>query len=220
MKVIQTNFFGDNNLGLFGKASDEYCFIGNVMKKEIKKIEKSLKVKAVKITIANTDLVGIFCAFNSNGIVVPRIINESELKKFKKVGLNVKVIKSKYTALGNLILCNDKGALISKLFSKREKKDIEDVLGVETEFGTVANIKTVGSCGIATNKGCLVHRDVKEEEIGKIEDVLKVDVDIGTLNFGSPFVGACGIANSKGAVVGETSTGPEIHRLMEALSFL
>jgi translation initiation factor 6 len=109
---------------------------------------------------------------------------------------------------------------VSKVFSKKEKKEIEDCLGVEAVFSSIAGIQTVGSCGIATEKGCLLHRDAKEEEIKIVEEVLKVKVDIGTANFGSPFVGSCIIANSKGALVGESTTGPEIVRIQEALELL
>ena len=134
--------------------------------------------------------------------------------------MNVTVINTKFTALGNLVLCNDKGAVMSSVISKKEKKKIEDCLGVGGEYGSLASITTVGSCGIATNKGCLVHRDASEEEIKVVENILKVPVDIGTANFGSPFVGSCIIANSNGAVIGESTTGPEVTRIMEALLFL
>jgi len=153
-----------------------------------------------------------------------KILTNSEKEKFlelkKLFGMNLLILKSKFTAVGNLILCNGKGAIISKVFNKKEKKEIEDCLGVEAVFSSIAGIQTVGSCGIATNKGCLLHRDAKEEEIKIVEDVLKVKVDIGTANFGSPFVGSCIIANSKGALVGESTTGPEIVRIQEALELL
>jgi len=135
-------------------------------------------------------------------------------------GMNVKVLDSNFTALGNLILCNGHGALVSKLFTKREKKSIENCLGVEACFSTAAGIQTVGSCGVVTGKGCLLHRDASEEEVKIAEEVLKVKADIGTANFGSPFVGSCIIANSKGAIIGESTTGPEIIRLQETLDLL
>lgn len=225
MQIAQINFHGDHNLGLFGKSSDKVCILGNfVPDKSLEKIESLLKVNVLKTSIANTDLAGIFCCMNSNGLIIPNIANEREVARLKilkkKFGMNIAVLGTTFTALGNLILCNDKGAVISKVFSKKEKKRIEDCLGVESEYASVAGITTVGSCGVATNKGCLLHRDAAEEEMKLIEDVLKVPVDIGTANFGSPFVGSCMIANSTGAVIGESTTGPEVTRIMEALGFL
>jgi translation initiation factor 6 len=104
------------------------------------------------------------------------------------------------------------------LISRKEKKKIEDCLGVETEYSEIANLNIVGSCGVATNNGCLLHWDVKEDEMKVVEDLLKVDVDIGTVNFGSPFVKSGLIANSKGCLLGEKTTPPELARIMEALN--
>ena len=103
---------------------------------------------------------------------------------------------------------------------KKQKKIVEETLGVKAKIGTVAQLSIVGSCGVATNKGCLLHRDVMEEEMGIVEKTLGVNADIGTVNFGTPFVKSGLIANSNGFVVGKMTTGPEIVRVDEALGFL
>jgi len=221
MKILQTNFFGDPNIGLFGKCSDSICLLGNFFSEKYnKRIEDVLKTDVLPLTIANTYLIGIFCCLNSKGIVLPKIVESWELKKIKETGLNVEILKTKFTALGNLILCNDKGAIISKILKKTDKKRIEDCLGVEAAYSTIASMSNIGSCGVATNSGCLVHRDANDSEIKKIQDIVKVNVDVGTANFGSPFVGSCLLANSKGAVIGRSSTGPEVNRMMETLGYL
>lgn len=221
MKILQTDFYGDHNLGLFGKASDKLCVLGNfVSDKDVEKIGSILEVDVVKATVANTDLIGIFCCMNSNGILLPKIASNRELEMFKEFDVDVEVVNSKFTAIGNLVLCNDNGAVISRLLSRKDKKIIEDCLGVNSEYSSIADIHTVGSCGVATNKGCLLHRDVSDGEIKIIESVLKVDVDIGTANFGSPFVGSCIIANSNGGLIGESTTGPEVNRIIETLRFI
>jgi translation initiation factor 6 len=167
-------------LGLYGKACDRFCVLGKRLEEKRKKIEEVLKVKSVALTLSNTDFIGIFCALNENGIVLPKILTNSEREKFfefkKLFGINFLVLKSKFTAIGNLILCNKKGALLSPVFTRKEKKDIEDCLGVEVAFSKIAGISTVGSCGVATNKGCLLHRDASEEEIRLAEEILKVKV--------------------------------------------
>lgn len=224
MQLIQTNFFGDHNLGLYGRCSDKICIIGNfVSKKTEERIAGVLDVKIIKSHFSGTDFAGIFAAVNSNGIILPNIIRKSEVEKlkplFKSEDLNFAVINSKFNCLGNLILCNDNGAIISKTFSKTDKKKIENILDVDAEYGTVTGMNIVGSAAVATNKGCLAHRDAEEKEIKKIEDVLKVSADIGTANFGSPFVGSCFFANSNGAVVGDSTTGPEVDRIYETLGF-
>jgi translation initiation factor 6 len=225
MKVFQTNFHGDDNLGLFGKSSDRFCVLGDFFsEKYMERVENFLKVKVEKMTVANTELVGIFSCINSNGMVLPKITTRREIEKLKDVkkelGINLEFLGSRFNAFGNLILCNDRGAIISRNLSRKDKKTIEDCLGVESEFSTIAGMDVVGSCGIATNKGCLLHRDVHEDEMKIVQDVLKVEADIGTANFGSPFVGSCAIANSNGAIFGLSTTGPEINRIMEALDLI
>jgi len=224
LKIWQTNFYGDHNLGLYGKTSDRICILGRILEGKREHIENVLRAKTVALTLSNTDLVGIFCVLNENGMLLPKIVTDMEREKFaelKKIfGINVDFLNTKFTALGNLILCNKHGAVISKLFTRKEKRMIEDCLDVESCFSTIAGIQSVGSCGIATNKGCLLHRDATEEEIKNVEEILKVKVDIGTANFGSPFVGSCVIANNNGAIIGESTSGPEVVRIQECLGFL
>jgi len=225
LKIIQANFHGDTNVGLFAKASDSLCIIGNfVLDKTVQKIGTVLGIDVKKITIANSDLVGIFCVMNSSGILVPKIVTRREMEFFgrieKEFGVDVSILPSKFTALGNLIAANDSGALISKVFSKISKKKIEDCLDVEAGYSSVAGQAIVGSLSVATNKGCLLHRDAEESEMKKIEEILKVKADIGTVNFGSPFIGSSVVANSGGAVVGDQTTGPEVTRIAETLDIL
>ncbi len=181
-------------------------------------------METFQTSLANSEIVGIFCALNSNGIVLPKIATEGEVKSFKKtaggLGMSVAVVGSRFTALGNLILCNDNGAVASRLLSSKEKRIIRDCLDVELESSAVAGLDSVGSCGIATNRGCVLHREAEEGELDRFQEILGVETDISTANFGSPYVGSCGIANSNGAVVGGSTTGPEVARIMEALGLL
>lgn len=224
MRVAQLNFYGDHNLGLYGKACDKFCIMGNIEEKNIEQIRKTLGVECINATVSDTDFVGVLSAFNENGILLPRIVNSKELEIFSRIkkefGLNIETIGSKFTAIGNLILCNSRGAVISSLFTEHDKKIIEDCLGVEACHINIAHMKTVGSVGVATNKGCLLHRDAEENEIEGVKEILKVEVGVGSANFGSPFVGSAIIANSKGAIIGESTSGPEVVRIQEALNLL
>ena len=218
--ILQTDFHGDVNVGLYGSCSDKLCLIGEFLhQKYQQRLQEVLKVPVLPLTIAGTDFIGIFVAMNSRGILLPKIIFPHELEEVKKLGLKYAILDTKYTALGNLILANDKGAIISPLL-KNQKKVIEETLQVPARVGEVAELKIVGSCGVATNKGCLLHRDALDDEMDLIEEVLKVEVDIGTVNFGSPYVKSGVLANSNGFVVGKMTTGPEIVRIDEALGFL
>jgi translation initiation factor 6 len=214
-KFLRTNFNGDPNIGLYGFANDIYCFLGIELQKNVlQKIKEFLKTSFVITTVAGTELAGLFAAGNSNGIVLPKIVEDFEAKKLKRLDLNIKIMDVRETALGNLILCNDNGCLISSSLRKY-KKEISDVLGCEVETGKIAGLEIVGSCAIANNVGCLCHREAKEEEIKKIEEILKVKVDVGSISYGSPFIKSGIIVNSNGVVFSEQTTGAEMGRVEE-----
>ncbi len=216
----KAGFYGDVNIGLFGAACDKFTVVP----------DESLKVDVLKVptiisSISSTQLIGLFLAVNSAGIVFPKIVEKNEVRRIisslEERGIEVEhtVLKSRYTALGNLIVCNDKGAVISE-FLKDWRKSIENVLDVEVVVGRIAESKLPGSFCVATNKGFLLSNSGSEEDYELLKDVLKVDGDIGSVNFGSMFVRSGIIANSNGYVVGELTTGVEMSRIDEALGFV
>jgi translation initiation factor 6 len=217
-KFLRAKFYGDPNVGLYGFATDDYCLLGlEPDKKVLSKLEATLNLKIISTTIAGTEFIGLFATGNKSGIVLPKIVEDYEIKKLKSLDLNLEVIESKETALGNLILCNDKGCLISPSL-RRFKKKIVDALGCEVETGTVAGFSIVGSASMTNNNGCLCHIEAKEEEMKKIEELLKVKVDVGTVGYGSPFIRSGIIVNSKGIVFSELSTGSEVGRYEEVFA--
>jgi translation initiation factor 6 len=217
-KFLRAKFYGDPNVGMYGFATDDYCLLGiEPDKKLLAKIETTLDTKIKVATVAGTELIGLFVAGNKSGILLPHIVEDYEIKKLKALGLNTEVIASRETALGNLILCNDKGCLISEKL-RRFKKRISDALDCEVETGKVAGLDIIGSAALANNTGCLCHMEAEEREMKKIEEILKVKVDVGTVGYGSPFIRSGIIVNSKGVLFSEFSTGPEMGRYEEVFS--
>ena len=219
MHVTRMNFNGDPNLGLYGFATDRFCLIGCNVRDKI----KSLDVPILTATLLSTELIGIFSTGNSSGIIVPDILENHELNHIKailsKIGVKVLVLDSRFTALGNLILMNDNGIILSNML-KENKKQIEHFFGLKCEISTIAGLDIVGSLGIATNSGCLLNPQVKRKEIKTIEKVLDIKADIGTVNFGSPFPKSGIIANKNGYVVSPISSGPELQRIEEVFGFI
>jgi len=218
-KFLRANFNGDPNIGLYGFSSDDYCILGLEPKKKIfKEMKKTIETDIKIATIAGTEFIGLFSAGNKNGIILTKIIEDYELKRLKKMfDFNIEVMKSKQTAIGNLVLCNDRGCIISDSL-RRYKKKIIDALDCEVEIGKIADLDIVGSVAIASNRGCLCHREAKEEEMKKIEEILKVKVDVGTVNYGSPFIKAGIIVNSRGVLFSRQTTGAELGRIEEVFS--
>ena len=212
MSVIRSTIMGDPNVGLYGFATERYGVCGA----KNKELEKALSVKFHVLPVYGTYLTALFAVGNSFGIIISRhaVENAQGLKKITKV----MELDTSYTALGNLILLNDKGIVISPLLRKY-KKPISDFFSLPCETGTVAGLTVVGSAAVATNNGCLVHPNIREKEKLLLEKVLGVNSFIGSVSFGSPFVKSGIIANSKGAVVSGRSSGVELGHIAEAFGF-
>lgn len=210
------DFQGDPNIGLFGIVTEKYAVLPEAG------IDVSFLVKKIAYTtIAGTKLCGIFLAGNSNGLIVPETITERELTVLKNTlkGVNILKIRSKYNVIGNLILCNDKGAVISPLL-RTSANEISECLKVKVCIGNMLDSDIVGAMGVATKKGFLLDMYAGDDEFRFVKEALGVDGDIGTVNFGSEFVKSGILANSKGVLVGRATTGHETARIDEALGFV
>jgi translation initiation factor 6 len=124
--------------------------------------------------------------------------------------LNVERLKSKFTAIGNLISSNDNGALVSPLLDGEVNQQVKDVLGVPVNSITVGGFIQTGSMIVATNTGAAIHPKATEEEIKIISESLQVQVEPATVNGGVPFLSSGIIANSKSVIVGSLTSGPEL----------
>jgi len=206
------DYYGDVNIGFYGRATDR-LFISS-FERDFSEI---FKVPSIRITVGGTEFVGLFSAMNSNGIILPFIVRDEELQEIKRLGLDVLVLKEKFTAIGNLIVANDKGAIVSDLLSEKSIKPIEDVLKVEVVKAVLVNSKIVGSVCFTTNKGAILHREASEEDVELVKSVLKVEVERGSVNLGSPFVSSGIIANSFGALIGSKTSGYELDVILRVL---
>lgn len=220
MHVIKTNFNGNVNIGLYVYVTEGYCLAGpDVPDEQVKKMQKAFDVPVHKITIAGTGLIGVFLAGNSNSLLVPKIAFDAELKKLDNLNIKYSIIDTDLTALGNNVLCNDKGALVNPEFTDKAIKQIEKALKVNVKKSKIAGLGTVGSLAAFNDKGCLVHRDAEDFELDLVEQTLGVEVTIGTVNFGSPYIRSGVAVNSKGFIIGDISGGPEIQNADIALGF-
>ncbi len=215
------NFSGNPNLGVYISVTDNIALIP-VSTPEILEntIKEALEVDVLKTPIAGSGLLGALSVGNTKGILLTNQTLDKEIETMKNAGLNVAKLPDKHTAVGNIIIANDKGAIVSPYLSKKAIETIEEVLDVDVKPSKIAEFSIVGSIATVTNKGAILHPQTSENELKLIEDVLKVPADIGTVNRGVGLIGACSSANSNGIIVGELTTGPEMARLEEALGFL
>lgn len=220
MSIKQVDINGNPFVGVYCRANESFLFHPpGLRKRTIGSLAKTLDVRPVKLTVGGSTLIGSLVAMNSTGAVVSNMMDSSEVKVLKKE-LNVVMGPDRLNACGNNILCNDTAAMVHPGYTKKVRKTIGDVLGVEVVKGTMAGMRTMGSTAVAVNKGILCHPKASKEEMGGLRELFKVNVQIGTANYGSAMVGACIIANTKGALVGTVSTGIELGRIEDALGYL
>jgi len=221
MVIIKAQVFGRSLIGVFLTANNSYIlYPPTLLKPQLKKFKSVFQDPFYPLTINNSNLLGVYSASNKYGIIVPHIIREDELNNLKSYvndSSNIGVLKSVDNAFGNLILCNDKGAIISS-FLEMYKSEIEDILNVETVIYEFADYYLPGSISLANNYGCLVHPLSTDEQIEFISSILKVEeADVSTVNRGVPYLSSGAIVNDKSGIFGSYCTGPEMMRITSVL---
>ena len=208
MGIYKYDVYKSPNIGVFIKANDRIILIPfGFAETKITKLTHYLQIEEkIFASIAGTRLIGPMTVMNNNGILLPSIASDEEICVLRQAsGLNVERLKSKFTAIGNLISSNDNGALVSPLLDGEVNQQVRDVLGVPVNSITVGGFIQTGSVIVATNTGAAI-----QEEIKIISESLQVQVEPATVNGGIPFLSSGIIANSKSVIVGSLTSGPEL----------
>jgi len=219
--ILKAQVFGSNQIGVYLVANNSFVlYPTTLLKPLLKKFKTVFDKPFFPLTINNSSLLGVLSASNKYGIILPHIIKDDEFDMLKgnlRDSIQIGILDSIDNAFGNLILCNDKGAIIST-FLKDYRNQIEDVLNVETVVYEFANSYLPGSISIANSYGCLVHPLAEDDEIDYISSVLKVEeTDVSTINRGLPYLSSGAIVNDNSGIFGAISTGPELMRLSNVL---
>lgn len=218
MKILQTSFNGNPNIGLLGLATNQYCLLGyEVSEQQATDIEAVLKVPVYRLSIAGTSLVGVFCAANSHTLLVPSIVMDHERETLDSLEIEYQIIRGKMTALGNSILLNDNGAALNPELEDDQLRDIRKKLDLPSECLKLADLPTIGSLGVSNSIGTLLARDSSPEERAAIERLLKTECNPGTVNQGSNHVRSAIICNDHGLIIGDRSRGLEAGTAFESL---
>lgn len=218
MGIFKYDVYRSPNVGIYAKCNDNFVFIPNgFATTKAENLREFLKTEYVFTSVANTRLIGVLMVANNNGILLPRNSLEEEVIHLKKsTGLNVDILDTKHTALGNLICVNDKGGIMSPLIPNEFVKKVEDVLGIEVARKRIAGYHQTGAMAVATSHGGIIHPSTEEEDIKSISQVLGIELEPATINGGSPYVASGILANNKSLVVGTLTNGPELVMLTKA----
>lgn len=217
MSVILADVFGSPNIGVYCFCNERVAIVPpGLTNRKVNQFAETLGVEVCKTTIGGSTLVGALVTGNSNGLLVPHIIHNYELERIRKF-TEVAIVDSRWTALGNVVLVNDFGAVVHPEAPKEIVTAVNGELGVKLIQGKIQTLPFVGALAIATNKGAILSPNTLKEEQSTIETALHVGVELSSTNGGVPFVKSGILANSKGAVVGPLTRGAELMQISRAL---
>ncbi len=218
LKIAKASIHKNPFIGLFLKTNDEVTLAPpGLPKKNAEQIRDVLGTRVVHVLIEQSPLVGLLAAMNSKGIALPCFAEKHAVALLKKEGLNPLVFKGPLTP-GNLIVCNDRCALVSPLVPSDEAKRIGDAFGVEVFQQALAGSTVVGATCVANNNGVLAYNEASEIELKFLEKIFHCKAVGGTSNFGTVCNCLGVIANDRAVLVGETTTGFELQRVFEAFT--
>ena len=207
------------NIGIFMRCNDRFLLVPKgLAQTKSNKLCDSLRVTAVPASIGESRLIGALSSMNNNGVLVSRLAEDAEINEISAAtGMTVSRLDSKLTAVGNLVVANDRRALVSPLLDARAVSQVRDVLGTEVQRTPIGEYHQVGSLVVATNGGAAVYPGLDEKEVGKLGEMLGVDAYPTSVNSGVPYVASGLVANSKDALAGSQTTGPELVFITRAL---
>ena len=218
MRVLKTNFSGNPNIGLYAYCSNKYCLVSRIVpKRQIPLIEEILGVPVFRMSIAGTSLLGAFLAGNDSCLLVPDIIFDDELRILEQNKIKYKAIHTKFTALGNNIVCNNNGAVVNEEFETGAVEDIKKALNVPVETGTIAGLNIVGSLCAANDSNAVAHHSISKREIEKAESLLKAKILATTID-NNPYVKGGIVLNNSGYLISDSAKTIEITLIDQTLN--
>lgn len=221
MHVHKASCNGNPNVGLYGIVTDKLTLLGKEFpEKDDDTVRDVFGKEIARITIAGTSLIGVFCVWHNNTLLIPSITFDHEIETLQELGIPYEVIRTELTCLGNNILVTEKAALINPDFTDEETAILEKALGVPCTRREVMDIEAVGGIGIAREGQGLFHRDLHPNIVQELEELLGITITLGTINMGSPYIKSGILLGKEGFLVGNTSGGPEIRNADEALGFI
>jgi translation initiation factor 6 len=218
LDIFKCDVYRGPNIGVYISVNDDFVLLPmGYAKTKAEKLAKYLEVEPLYTAVANTRLMGALLSINNHGVLLPTTAYQDEYDFLKnETDLEVGVLDSKYTALGNVICTNDKGAIVSPWLSQSDVETIKQVLDVEVVQKRISGLNQVGALMVANNSGGVIHPEADEEDMKMFANVLGIHLEHSTINAGVPFVESGILANNHTVVVGSMTTGPEIMMLTRA----
>lgn len=213
-------FAGDPHIGVFARVLDNIAIIPPDAPDALRQaVRTMLGVELVETTVQGSAIIGSLVTGNRRGIVVSGLATDAEIAVLSE-HRDVMPLTGTMNAAGNVILTNDRVALVHPEMEKETAAEIGEFLGVEMMPFSLGGIKTVGMAGAATNNGVIVNPRATEQDLFRLAEFCKVPVGTGTINMGSGLVGTGLLVNTRGYLAGAQTSGFELGRIEDVFGFL
>ena len=215
-----TTFAGDPNIGVFCRVLDDIAIIPPEAPGTFREaVRAALDVDLVETYVQGSSIIGSLLVGNRKGMVVSGLASPDEIAILSE-HREVMLLTGTMNAAGNVILANDRVAIIHPEMEKEKAQEIGEFLGVDVLQKSLGGIKTVGMAGAATSKGVIVTPRATDPEISRVEEFFGIPVGTGTINMGTGLVGTGLLVNTRGYIAGGQTSGFELGRIEDVFGFL
>ena len=213
------DFTGNEHIGVFTRAFEDIAVVPTEAPEDyIRNVGEALGVDVVCTTVQGSSIIGSLLVGNSNGMIVSSLASSEEIAVLEEYR-DVMRLGQPMNAAGNVILANDKFAVLHPKMPDNIAERIGDFLNVPVVRMAIGGYPTVGMAAVATNNGILVNPSTSIDEINYLEENSGLSVGTGSVNMGSALVGSGLVANSKGYLAGTATSGYELGRIEEVFGF-
>lgn len=216
--VSRTKFENSAEIGAYATITNSFCLLPNQPPSSFFSAIESLFPPSFPIVCSNiggTAIVGRLTVGNKHGLLVPITTTDDELLilRSRLPELQIERIRESFSALGNVISCNDHVALVHPELDRDTLDSIQDVLNVEPIASNIAGETLVGSYSTFTNRGGVVPPSTSQEQIHELSEQIGVPLEAATVNKGSSLISAGVCVNDNYLLCGWETTALEIAQL-------
>lgn len=220
-KVSLLEFEQNSNIGTFMFTNDKFCLIGRDVESDVlESIGNVLDVPIFKVSILNSQIVGIYIAGNNDFLIMPEV-EESEKEIFDKISsdfnIDIFYFNSKNNAFGNNLCVGEKEIISTTLYNKDFLKELSKKTGLKTHKIEHKDFDSIGSvCKFMKGK-YFISQEFEEDQV---KSIVKQVCGVGTVNSGSNYISAGCSGNKNGVLIGSDSSTIEIQNLVESFDYL
>jgi len=172
VRTVKISLYDSSLLAVFGKMNNNEIILPSfVLEKEIKEIEKEMKVRIIETEHA----LGNLLEMNDTHAILSQTLNKNDVKQIQKAGLEIiQTNIAKTDAVGSSILLTNKSFLVNPNSSMEEIKKIQQALNIKGGSSTAnTGDAFVRNSVIANSKGILVGEHTTGHELARIEEALE-----------------------------------------------